>query len=164
MRGPTAHGHDLAHVADRGCTHFGHGGGNRGLNLGGFQLTGQKLFDDLDFGRLFFGQFQPPALFIGARGFLTLFDHAAKRGQNLGLGNLAFATLTAVGDVTILDGGIDKPQRRQAVGLLGLHRLFQGGLKLVAQRHPVLSSWIYKRGHITAMRGATQPPPISITC
>lgn len=62
-------GHHPTHVADVVCAQIGnhlvHGFGDFGLG----QLTRQEFLNDADFLDLLGGQFQPPALFIGLRGF-----------------------------------------------------------------------------------------------
>jgi hypothetical protein len=71
-------GHDTAHVADAGGAGFGDGGDDGCIRFRLGQLAGQEFLDHLDLGQFLFGQFQPPAFFIGARTFLTLLHHLAQ--------------------------------------------------------------------------------------
>jgi hypothetical protein len=127
------HPHHPAHVADAGGSGLGDGGCNGGLDLFPGHLARQEFLDHHDFLQFLLGQFQPPALFIGACRFLALLDHAAHDRGDVGVRHHFRAAVAAAGDVAVLDCGIDQPQGRQPVGLFRLHGVLQGRLQAVAQ-------------------------------
>jgi hypothetical protein len=119
------HAHDAPHVAQALGARLGDGVAHGGRHFLVRQLPRQVILDHRDFRAFLFGQFQAPALFIGARAFLALLDHLAEDREHFGLAHAIGLALGANGDVLILHGGIDQPQRRQPRGVLVAHRLFQ---------------------------------------
>jgi hypothetical protein len=97
-------------------------------------------------------QLQPPALLIGARRFLPLFHQLAEDGQDVFLGDQPFGPVRPVGNLAVLDGGVDQPQRGQPVGLSGLHRFFQRALQAVTKGHRIASPWFRPCYHTATHR------------
>ena len=88
------------------------------------KLARQKLLNHLDFVQLFFGQFQPPALFIDARAFLALLDHLGQDRRDVRVRDQAIAALAPLGDIAVFDRGIDQAQRRKPLRFSCPHRIF----------------------------------------
>ena len=72
--------------------------------------------------RFLLGEFGAAGIGIDLLGFLALLDHLGEQLEQLGVGRLALAG-GARGDVAILDGGADQPERRDAALVLRLGRM-----------------------------------------
>src|SRR5262249_26094257 len=105
--------------------------GDRGLHVRLAELLRQEGLDDGDFLAFLRGKLRPVALVVEARRLLALLDHL---GEQLGKRTVAYraSPLSALGDVAVLDRGLDHAERADAARILGKHRLLQGGVDLLA--------------------------------
>ena len=67
-----------------------------------------------------------PGVAVDLLRLFPLLDHLGEQLEQLGVGRLALAC-SSRGDVAILDGGRDEPQRRDAALVLRLGRKFECG-------------------------------------
>src|SRR6185437_16936061 len=129
------HRHHLAHVLDRAGAHFGDSLLHSSLHRRLVHLGGHEGADNDDFGFLILGQLGAAALAIDGGGFLALLDHLGQQGEDFVVAQKFAAGLAARGDVTVLQRRQHQAHRGQALGVLGLHRLFHGVIELGAQGH-----------------------------
>ncbi|VTZ61338.1 hypothetical protein EMEDMD4_270114 [Sinorhizobium medicae] len=116
--------HTFAHVAQPVRADLRNGLGADFLDLFFGKLLGQELVDDGDFLPLLLGKLRPAALVVNAGRFFALLDHLDEYLQDLIVADRVLAMAT-IGDVAILDRGLDEADGRDAPGILGLEGFFQ---------------------------------------
>ena len=131
------HRDHLAHVLHAGGAGLGDRGRYRGLDVVLRHLLRQIGRDDRDLLALLGGEFGAAALVVEFDGFLALLDHLLEHAEQVGIGKRRLA-LPARGDVGVLDGRIDHPQRGELALVLGPHRVLDRIVDVVAQHrsHP----------------------------
>ena len=94
-------------------------------------LGGHEGADDGDFLALARRQFRAVARVKGGGGFLALLDHLGQQGKDFVVAQKIAAGFGARGDVAVLQRRQHQAQGGQALGVLGLHRLFHRVVELL---------------------------------
>src|SRR5690606_12260496 len=150
-------GDHLAHVLGLA----GAGGRDRRLDRGGHLVLGERLgqefVENVDLLLFHRRQVGSPGLGIDGETFLALLHHLLDHGEDFVIGRRALA-LAAIGDVAILDGGIDGPQGGRAPLVAGLQRLLEPFADVFA--HGRAGSLLCRLW--PSYRRETQPAPLAL--